>query len=374
MPLEFAVWRVDDESPVPMPLTGMAAEDRLQEIIASNVSIVGPDLMVIGREVSTPWGGRIDILAIDADGNLVVIELKRDRTPRQVVSQILEYGSWVRHMTIETIAAQFLDYQRKYLPDASPSGIDQALQTRFGGIPDEFNSYHRLIIVASRLDPVTERIVTYLKEDYSANLDFVLFRAFEDNGRLYLTRTWLDEEASFAGDEPVSAGSRGEWNGEFYVSFEEGDHRTWSDARKYGFVSAGGKEWHVRTLNLLEQGDRVWVSIPRQGYVGVGEVLTTCKRFDEFHVDIEGASTPIADVALEAPHALDEEHGEHFVGIKWMKVVDVRDAVRERGFFGNQNTVARPRAKKWAFTIERLKAVWNIDTRRTGQGAQGGDS
>ena len=168
MPLELAVWRVDDESPVPIALTGMATENQLQEIIATNVSIVGPDLMVIGREVPTAWGGQIDILAIDADGNLVVIELKRDRTPREVVAQILEYGSWVRHVTSETIAAEFINYQTKHMQGTPPVGIDEALQTQFNRIPQELNSYHRLIIVASRLDPATERIVNYLKEDYSA--------------------------------------------------------------------------------------------------------------------------------------------------------------------------------------------------------------
>ena len=37
----------------------------------------------------------IDLLAIDADGNLHVLELKRDKTPRDVVAQVLDYGSWV---------------------------------------------------------------------------------------------------------------------------------------------------------------------------------------------------------------------------------------------------------------------------------------
>jgi hypothetical protein len=29
------------------------------------------------------------------EGRIHVIELKRDRTPREVVAQILDYGSWV---------------------------------------------------------------------------------------------------------------------------------------------------------------------------------------------------------------------------------------------------------------------------------------
>lgn len=37
-------------------------------------------------------GGR---LAVSREGDLTVIELKRDRTPRDVVAQILDYATWV---------------------------------------------------------------------------------------------------------------------------------------------------------------------------------------------------------------------------------------------------------------------------------------
>jgi len=33
----------------------------------------------------------------------------------------------------------------------------------------------------------------------------------------------------------------------------------------------------------------------------------------------------------------------------------------EKGFFGNQNTICQPVVDKWEFTIQRLKALWNID-------------
>ena len=50
---------------------------------------------MIGREVETDFGGSIDILCIDAEGDLVIVELKRDRTPREVTAQALDYASWV---------------------------------------------------------------------------------------------------------------------------------------------------------------------------------------------------------------------------------------------------------------------------------------
>ena len=360
MSIEVAIWRIE-EGLNPVSLDGMDYEQRLQDVIAADLSIVDPSLMVIGREVATSFGGRIDILAIDADGNLIVVELKRGQTPREVVAQTLDYGSWVRHLDSEKIADVFIDYQRRFLNEETPEGINDALQRKFNTIPDELNSSHRLVIVAGELDPSTQRIVLYLLEEYGVDINVVVFRAFQDDDRLYLTRTWLSESDFPSTEALPRAIPKGEWNGEYYVSFGEGPHRRWSDAKRYGFVSAGGGDWYVRTLRLLHPGSRVWVSVPGKGYVGVGEVVTSVQPCDQFKVYVDGTLIPLTEVEVEAPDVFDEVHGEHFVGVRWVKAVDLQDAVRERGFFGNQNTVAQPRSSKWHFTVERLKALWSVD-------------
>ena len=113
MSIEVAIWRID-EGFHPVSLDGMDSEQRLQDIIAADFSIVDPNLMVIGREVDTS-DGRIDLLAIDKHGNLIVVELKRGQTPREVVAQTLDYGSRVRHMNSEEISDIFFGYQRRFL-------------------------------------------------------------------------------------------------------------------------------------------------------------------------------------------------------------------------------------------------------------------
>ena len=360
MSIEVGIWRIGEDLS-PISLGGMDYEERLQEILASDLSIIDPSLMAIGREVPTGVGGRIDILAIDAEGNLTVIELKRSRTPREVVAQVLDYASCIRRMTSEEIADLFIEYQQRSLKEVAPKGINEALNERFNTIPDELNQSHRLLIVAEDLDPSTERIVLYLRDEYAVDISVVLFRAFQDNGRLYLTRTWLNDPFDISAQPSSSRRQKGEWNGEFYVSFGEGESRTWSDARKYGYVSGGGGEWYVKTLRMLEPGNRIWVSVPGKGYVGVGKVVTPAVRFDKFNVNQNGSTVPITSVDIQAPKALKEEQSEHFVGVEWIKTVDIQDAVRERGFFGNQNTVAQPRDPKWNFTVERLKSIWGIE-------------
>jgi len=48
------------------------------------------------------------------------------------------------------------------------------------------------------------------------------------------------------------------------------------------------------------------------------------------------------------------------VRVEWLKTVSVSEAIREKGFFGNQNSAAKPRAKRWLHTIERLKKRFEI--------------
>ena len=111
---------------------------------------------------------------------------------------------------------------------------------------------------------------------------------------------------------------------------------------------------------MLELGARVWVSVPRRGYVGVGRVVSTAAHYNAFTVKRNGSDTPITEVGLKAENAFNEDYGQHFVGVEWIKTVDLKDAVKEHGFFGNQNTVARPRSSKWSHTLDRLKTLWGV--------------
>ena len=363
MPIEVGVWRIDQGLKA-VHFKELEQEAILQQIIADDISVVDSRLMVIGREVSTAFGGRVDILAIDAAGNLAVIELKRNRTPREIVAQILDYGSWVRNLTADEIAETFIDYQVRFLESASPRSINEAFQEQFGAVPDSLNSSHQLVIVAGSLDPSTERIVNYLMDDYGVEINAVFFRVFEDDERRYLTRAWLREPAGPATESTprsaVRSGAFREWNGECYVSYGPIPGRSWPDAKKYGFVSAGGGKFYVGTLMSLQPGERVWVNVPGTGYVGVGEVVDPAVPLEQFTVTVEGIETPITEAEIENSWMYDRDQEEYFVKVRWLKAVELHEAVKELGFFGNQHTVARPRAQSWNFTVERLKTVWQV--------------
>jgi hypothetical protein len=206
----------------------------------------------------------------DAEGYLCVLELKRDRTPREVVAQLLDYASWLAEGVPDLDAVSALHSA------FNDSGQDftNAFEQLFGGPPPEgiSGADHRLIVVAGKLDGATERIVSYLS-GYDVPINAVLFQYFEDGQNRYLARTWVREDDALTPIRPAK--NRPAWNGlDWYVSFgEESGRRNWEDARTYGFVSAGGGNWYTRTLRSLPVGGRIWTYIPGTGYVGVGEVI-----------------------------------------------------------------------------------------------------
>lgn len=130
-------------------------------------------------------GQLIDLLCIDADGTLVVVELKRDKTPREVTAQALDYASWVKDLGIEEIDGIASRHFKG-------NTLKSVFQPKFGTeLPDVVNEHHAMRIVASVIDDSTERIIRYLAETYGVDINAVRFQFFQaPDGREFLVRTF----------------------------------------------------------------------------------------------------------------------------------------------------------------------------------------
>lgn len=153
MPVDIGLWRLDAGIQRLLP-TGMPSEKRLEDLIETDPSVLGQPLLLIGRQVPTVHGKYVDLLALDGDGAIHVLELKRDKTPRDVVAQALDYGSWVQDLSHEDVLAIYAKY-------TSHKALEVAFEETFGvALPEELNTGHFLTVVASHLDAESERIVT----------------------------------------------------------------------------------------------------------------------------------------------------------------------------------------------------------------------
>jgi hypothetical protein len=198
-------------------------------MIVAAPRILSDEWMLIGRQEDTGFGGRIDLLAIAPDGSLVLIELKRDRTPREVVAQALDYAVWLEKLRAEEIAAIY----GRFAPGNS---LAEDFRQRFGQTLDEdgLNQSHQIIIVAASLDASSERIVAYLSErDIPINV--LCFQIFTNGAEQLLSRTWLlDPVRTQVSAAATLVGPSEPWNGEFYCSYGDSESRSWDDAREFG--------------------------------------------------------------------------------------------------------------------------------------------
>jgi len=355
MAVQHGIWKIGNTPQAMTPLR-LESEDLLEEQIAKDSSILNEHWLLIGRQVHTDFGKRIDLLAIDASGSIIVIELKKHKAPRDVVAQTIDYAAWVESLPSECLVQIYAEYAEKW--NLASGSLDEAFQEKFGAPLSEadINSSHQMVIVAAELDASTERIINYLNDKASVAINAVFFSAFQDGEHRYLSRSWMIDPIETE-EHAANTRQKGEWNGEFYASFGHGiDSRHWEDAVVHGFISAGGGRWYSKNLFMLKPGDRVWVNIPGTGYVGVAQVTGHATIADEFIT---------SETALKGQYVLaadkDEDQAEYFVPVRWLHHVDIQQAFNEVGLFGNQNTVARPRTPKWAHTVKRLKVVWKVE-------------
>jgi hypothetical protein len=209
-------------------------------MIVAAPRILSDEWMLIGRQEATGLGGIIDLLAIAPDGALVLIELKRDRSPREVVAQSLDYASWVEKLRPEDIAAIYGRF-------AHGVSLAEDFRRRFGRSLDEdsLNQSHQIIIVAAVLDDSTERIVAYLNER-DIPINALCFQIFTHGNEQLLSRAWLLDPVHTQISVIPATGPSEPWNGEFYVSFGDDTTRSWEDARQYGFICGGGGAWYTK--------------------------------------------------------------------------------------------------------------------------------
>lgn len=87
----------------------------IQEWVESAPQILGEKLLIIAKE-KTVFDGtneRPDLIGIDKDGNIVIIELKRDDSGTEVQWQAIKYASYWSRFDISNIIDVYVDYLKK---------------------------------------------------------------------------------------------------------------------------------------------------------------------------------------------------------------------------------------------------------------------
>lgn len=181
------IWKVEDKKLVSIEREMLPFEDYIQTWVENDISIISSKLIFIGSKVRTVENKEIDILAIDYEGDLVVIELKRDKTPRDVVAQSLDYAASCSVLNEDDInEIVYINQNGKTLEDLlSEKGLQYA--------DIDVNENQKILIVGTSIDASTERIVRYLSSK-SIQINVTTFSYYKHNNENYLARNILLED------------------------------------------------------------------------------------------------------------------------------------------------------------------------------------
>ncbi len=142
MTTEIKLWKIEQDNKLKVVKNSkLNLEERLETWLENDISLVSDEILIVGRQVETSYSGIIDLLGMDRNGDLVLIELKRDKTPREITAQIIDYASWVKDLSNETVS----NIANKYLDIRDGLTLEICLPKKIWrtNLPDVINESHK---------------------------------------------------------------------------------------------------------------------------------------------------------------------------------------------------------------------------------------
>ncbi len=159
------LYRINEGTVTPVASTSVPEEalyeEQLEDWVASRPDMLGEQLLIIGRQVQLDEGqDRIDLLAIDQVGNLVVIELKRDLIGGSADLQALRYAALVSRWTHDDVRRHAEGYWRS---GGETRGTFAQEVEKLCGDEYEINGRQRIILVGRDIKPRLGTMALWLR-------------------------------------------------------------------------------------------------------------------------------------------------------------------------------------------------------------------
>jgi len=160
-------------------------------------------ILIIGRQVVTNLRAIVDLLGVDDHGNIIVIELKRDKTPRESIAQLLEYASYVDNLDYAELNEIFQQYTDEEVE------LEEYHSEYFGHHETShsvsWNKSMKMLIIAQHITPEIKQTALFLRrkgiEVYCA--EFKYFKNKAEN-RIISSDFIVGDEDYYKGGKPVS--------------------------------------------------------------------------------------------------------------------------------------------------------------------------
>jgi len=138
----------------------VSKEIELEDYIEKNPEIIEKGLMILKRQVNTDSHDYVDLLGLDYDGNVVIIETKKEsNNSRKVITQVLEYGIWAEKLNYTELNS-FAKENKKL---GTFPNLEQMFQNRHEDFTDnDFGNATKLYIVHEKISDRVKKIASWL--------------------------------------------------------------------------------------------------------------------------------------------------------------------------------------------------------------------
>ena len=167
--------------------TDLELESHLEDWLENSPrqTLVQEDFLWIGRQTSAAdEEGTIfpDLLGVDAKGNLVIVELKRAKAPREVVTQLLEYAAWANELSdeqIHEIAETYFETRDEFKGKTFQGIFKKTFEVLENDELPPLNQGLRLFIVAEEIPTRVAHVCRFLRTSYGMDISCIDVSTFQ---------------------------------------------------------------------------------------------------------------------------------------------------------------------------------------------------
>lgn len=194
--LVFTVAGASATAAVPIGLSqaGLRERQHLQEWVIAHPEVLGPSVKIVAFEFGS-WTGhsgekerdRLDILALDGDGHLIVVELKRDKAPDTVEMQALKYAALVSRFTRDDLDRVHARYRSQtsgleFSVDAAAADLDA-----WAEITEDSLRLPKIVLMATDFPQTVTATVVFLHQQLSLDIRLMVFQAYQTSNDVLIT-------------------------------------------------------------------------------------------------------------------------------------------------------------------------------------------
>lgn len=193
MATEIKTWEIINgelsEIDTSLAENGRKEKDDLEKWLKTNSNIIGNNILIFGEQVWTK-SGPLDFIGIDKHGNLVIVELKRDKLAREVLAQAIDYASDVANWEIEKLNEICLKYSGNSLEDYIADNFEDV------ELDDLIiNNAQRLLLVGFSIDEALSCMIEWLSSKYDLGINAIILNYVKtSSGNELLSRTVIIPE------------------------------------------------------------------------------------------------------------------------------------------------------------------------------------